>query len=164
MEQENIPQDPLSRFSISVFTINGLLMHSGEIVTRPLGQSSARWQVLGRAGYQPQTVAEMARDIGNSRQSVQRIADALEKEGLIVYKDHPSDKRTRLLELTPQGAKVLEAIYARDQEWSQRLIAQLDDKQLVKIADALDDISQVMSGYIDDATKNKKRSKNGGTK
>lgn len=148
MEEKGIPNNPLSRFSISVFTINGLLMRSGEIVTRPFGQSSARWQVLGRAGYQPQSVAEMARDIGNSRQSVQRIADALEKEGLIVYKSHPTDKRTQLLELTPRGAEVLDAIYARDQVWSQQLMAQLDPEQLVKVADALDEISRAMAAHI----------------
>ena len=48
---------------------------------------------------------QMARDMGHARQSVQRLADALAKEGLVVYKDNPADQRSRLLELTPQGRK-----------------------------------------------------------
>jgi DNA-binding MarR family transcriptional regulator len=148
METATIPNDPLSRFSISIFIINGLLMRSGELVTRPLGQSSARWQVLGRAGYMPQTVAAMARDMGHARQGVQRIADALAREGLVAYKDNPNDKRARLLEVTPKGMKVLGAIYERDQEWSKQLMTELDPDQLVKIADALESIGQVLETHI----------------
>lgn len=153
MESPEVPNDPLSRFSLSVFSINGLLMRSGEIVTRPLGQSSARWQVLGRAGYQPQTVSQMARDIGNSRQGVQRIANALAKEGFIVFKDNPADRRAPLVELTPRGAKVLADIYARDQEWSQQLMNELDPQQLVEIADALEVIGRTLEKHVNATTK-----------
>jgi DNA-binding MarR family transcriptional regulator len=150
MSSVDVPDDPLSRFSLSVFTINGLLMRSGERVTRPLGQSSARWQVLGRAGYQPQTVAQMAHDMGHARQSVQRIADALADEGLVAYKDNPADKRARFVELTPAGATILAAIYARDQEWSRGLLAKLDPEQLVEIAKALEGIAQIFEAFMDD--------------
>ncbi|WP_156510141.1 hypothetical protein [Paenibacillus macquariensis] len=36
---------------------------------------------------QLQTVAKMVRDMGHARQSVQRIADLLESEGLIANRD-----------------------------------------------------------------------------
>jgi DNA-binding MarR family transcriptional regulator len=148
MSTVDVPDDPLSKFSLSVFAVNDLLMRSGERVTRPLGQSSARWQVLGRAGYQPQTVAQMAHDMGHARQSVQRIADVLADEGLVAYKDNPADKRARLVELTPAGAAVLDAIYARDQEWSRDLLAKLDPEQLVAVADALDRIGQILEAHM----------------
>lgn len=149
MSSAEVPDDPLSKFSLSVFAMNGLLMRSGERVTRPLGQSSARWQVLGRAGYQPQTVAQMAQDMRHVRQSVQRIADVLAKEGLVAYIDNPADRRARLVELTPEGAAVLNAIYARDQEWSQTLLAKLDPEQLAEVADALDSIGQILAAHMD---------------
>lgn len=149
MSSPPVPDDPLSKFSLSIFAINGLLMRSGEGVTRPLGQSSARWQVLGRASYQPQTVARMAQEMGHARQSVQRIADILEKEGLVAYKDNPADKRARLVELTAAGETVLAAIYARDQEDSQQLMTKLDPEQLVAIANALDGIAQIFATHMD---------------
>src|SRR5215207_9086901 len=113
------PDDPLSRFSLSVFRVNGLLMRDGDSITRSIGQSSARWQVLGRVGYQPQTVAHMAREMGHARQSVQRVADVLANEGLVIYKENPADRRAQLLELTPHGAQVLAAIYALSDQRSQ---------------------------------------------
>src|SRR5690348_1847867 len=77
MESTGRPNDPLSRFALSIFWINGLLMRNGDRLTRSIGQSSARWQVLGRVGDQPQTVAQIARNMGHARQSVQRVANVL---------------------------------------------------------------------------------------
>ena len=144
MESTGIPDDPLSRFSLSIFRLNGLLMWNGDRITGSIGQSSARWQVLGRVGYQPQTVAQMARDMGHARQSVQRLADVLAKEGLVVYKDNPADQRTRLLELTPQGAEILSEIYAQSKAWSRHMLTKLDAMQLAEISDALDKVAHIL--------------------
>ena len=143
MEPKTNPEDAWTRFAMSIFKINGILVEAGEGITRPIGQSSARWQVLGRAS-QPQTVAAMARDIGHARQSVQRIADVLASEGLVVFRDNLADGRARLLELTPEGASVLQAIYQRQVEWSLHIMGSLHPAQLVEIADALDDIASVL--------------------
>src|SRR5580700_3592768 len=93
---------------MSVFKVNGLIIRAGEGITNPMGQSSARWQVLGRA-YEPTTVAKMAQDIGHARQSVQRIADILAAEGLIAYEDNPADRRARLADGLEGIARVLES-------------------------------------------------------
>ena len=58
MQQHEAP-DLWSAFAMAVFAVNGLLIQAGESISRPLGQSSARWQVLGRV-YRPQTVAAIA--------------------------------------------------------------------------------------------------------
>ena len=152
MKSTEKPDDVWSTFALSIFKLNGLLMRVGEDITQAIGQSSARWQVLGRA-YEPQTVANMARDIGHTRQSVQRVADVLAKEGLVVYKDNPADRRARLLELTPQGLEVLTAIYVRQQEWSQRIMTKLNPEQLVEIADALEDIGQRLESDVNASNK-----------
>ena len=138
------PEHAWTQFAMSVFKINGLIIQAGEGITGPIGQSSARWQVLGRA-YQPQTVSNMARDIGHARQSVQRIADVLEEEGLIAYLDNPSDRRARLAQLTPEGVEVLNAIYLRQVEWSLQIMKHLNAAQLVDIADALGNVSRVLA-------------------
>lgn len=148
MESTAPPNDPLSNFSLSVFSVYGLLVHAGENTTRPFGQSSARWHVLGRAGHQPQTVAQMARDMGSPRQSVQYIANRLLNDGLIVLKNNPANKRAKLVELTPKGAEILRAIYARDQEWSGQIMTKLDARQLQEIADALDNIARIFETHV----------------
>ena len=147
MKSTGKPDDAWSKFALTIFEINGLLMRAGDGITQAIGQSSARWQVLGRV-FEPQTVAKMARDMGHARQGVQRVADVLVKEGLIVYKDHPTDRRTKLLELTPQGMEVLTAIYVRQVEWSQRIMTKLNPEQVAMVADALDDIGQILQTEV----------------
>jgi DNA-binding MarR family transcriptional regulator len=149
MQSTDKPDDPLSRFSLSIFRLNGLLMRNGDRLTKSIGQSSARWQVLGRVGYQPQTVAQMARDMGHARQSVQRVADVLAAGGLVVYKDNPNDRRAQLIELTPRGLKALLAIYSSYDEWSRHIMTKLDPAQLAEVADALEAIGQILETEAD---------------
>jgi DNA-binding MarR family transcriptional regulator len=143
MEPLARPEETWTKFATSVFRINGALIRAGEGISRPVGQSSARWQVLGRA-HEPQTVAAMARDLGHARQSVQRVADVLEREGLVAYKDNPHDRRARLVELTPAGREVLTAIYRRQVGWSLNVMAALPVKGLAAITDALNEIVGVL--------------------
>ena len=148
--------DVWSKFVIGIFKINGLILQAGEGISQPIGQSSARWQVLGQAS-ESQTVATMARDMGLTRQSVQRVADILAKEGLVIYKDHPTDRRTQLLELTSQGRKVLTAIYIRQVAWSQQVVTELGAKRLAEVARLLEDIEQILEPIV--TTDSKKKSK-----
>jgi DNA-binding MarR family transcriptional regulator len=152
MATSDVPDDPLSLFSLAIFRVNGLLMENGDRMTRSIGQSSARWQVLGRAGYEPQTVAQMAREMGHARQSVQRIADVLANEGLVAYIDNPADRRAKLVELTPKGAEVLATIYTLNETWSQHIMDKLDLQQLSQLADALEKIGDILESVQDQST------------
>src|SRR5437867_1990266 len=70
---------------LETFRLNGQLLSSGDQLTRDLSLSSARWQVMGTVGIAntPLPVAQIARNMGLTRQSVQRIADVLAEEGLV---------------------------------------------------------------------------------
>lgn len=119
-------------------------MRTGDRLTQSIGQSSARWQVLGRVGDQLQTVAQIARNMGHTRQSVQRVANVLATEGLVVYQENPDDRRAQLLALTPQGAEVLKTIYSLNQEWAQHIMTRLDPEHLDAVADALEEIASIL--------------------
>jgi DNA-binding MarR family transcriptional regulator len=136
-------EDAWTQFALSIFKVNGLLIRAGEGITKGVGQSSARWQVLGRA-YEATTVAKMAQDIGHARQSVQRVADVLETEGLVSYINNPNDQRARLVKLTSAGMDVLAEIYQRQVEWSLPIVRQLSAAQLVQMAKKLEGIAQIL--------------------
>ncbi len=141
--------DGWTRLAMGVFRLNSLLIQAGEGITGPIGQSSARWQVLGRA-VPARTVADIAREIGHARQGVQRIADVLAGEGLVRYRAHPTDRRTKLVELTPDGLRVLQEIYQRQGAWSERVTAQLEPERLAALTAELAHLSEVVEGQIDE--------------
>src|SRR5262245_51426070 len=92
---------------LEVFRVNGRLLSAGDALTRPLDQTSARWQVLGSLDEEARTVADISRWMGLTRQSVQRTADLLEADGLVAYVDNPAHQRAKLATLTPRGRTTL---------------------------------------------------------
>lgn len=138
------PEDPLSKFVIDIFRINGALMRNGDRITKAIGQSSARWHVLGQASFQPQTVAEIARNMGHARQSVQRIADVLVDEGFATYIDNPKDRRAKLLFVTPEGEAVIAQINARNAAWAEDIMSRLDADKLAALAEQLERVATIL--------------------
>ena len=101
--------EALTDLILEVFRVNGDLLAEGNRLTRPFGQSSARWQILGALRNHPHTVAGIARDMGLARQSVQRTADLLAAEGVVEYLDNPAHRRAKLVRLTSRGQQLLES-------------------------------------------------------
>jgi DNA-binding MarR family transcriptional regulator len=136
-QQRSPAGDAFARLSITVLQLAGHLTTAGDALTRPLGQSSARWQVLAAAGHASMSVAGIARMLGLARQGVQRIADLLEAEGLARYEENPAHRRARLLVLTPRGRDTLNAIRAKQTVWANALGEGFSETELRDAADLL---------------------------
>jgi len=122
--------DAFSALVVQVLQTAGALEAAGNDLARPAGQSTARWQVLAAVEEQPATVAAVARVLALTRQSVQRVADALQADGLVRYIDNPAHQRAKLLELTNSGSQTLRAIQTRQAKWARRCAAGLDPAAL----------------------------------
>jgi DNA-binding MarR family transcriptional regulator len=66
--------------------------------------------VLGAVLREPLTVAGIAREMGITRQSVQRIADILADRGLAEYLPNPAHRRAKLLTPTAEGRAAIARI------------------------------------------------------
>lgn len=98
--------EALTALVLELFRVNNLILGWGDRLVAPLGLTSARWQVLGAvvAAAHPQPVAWLARDLGASRQNVQRIVNDLAQAGLVAFAANPHHKRAQLVVLTEAGA------------------------------------------------------------
>ena len=137
--------DAFSGLVVRLFRLNGLIAAEGEMLARPAGQTSARWQVLAMIEEAPLTVAQIARTLGLARQSVQRIADALEGAGLIRYEDNPRHRRARLATLTEEGRATLATIQAAQRPWADALGAAVGERDLRRAVTVLDRLLEVMA-------------------
>ena len=106
---------------LEVFRLNGLLLAAGDRLAEPAGLTAARWQVLGVADHGPAPVANVARIMGLTRQTVQTTADALERDGFVEYRNNPHHRRAKLIVLTDKGRAALRQVEARQAEWAGRL-------------------------------------------
>lgn len=115
--------EALTDLILEVFRLNGRLLAAGDALTYPSGQSSARWQVLGAIADEPRTVASIARTMGLARQSVQRTADVLERDGIVEFAANPAHRRAKLVRLTRRGRRILDRITDAQAEWANDLVA-----------------------------------------
>lgn len=125
--------DAFSSVAVKILYLNGVLTEMGDNLAAAAGQTSARWRVLAAAEIKTMTVAEIARALGLTRQSVQRLADVLTKEGLTLYKANPTDKRAMHLALTAKGKKALSTIQTEQVRWANGVGEQIGESSLKKI-------------------------------
>lgn len=115
----------LSRSALAVFRLNGQFLGVADELAAPAGLTAAWWQVLGAVLVEPLTVAGIARTMGVTRQSVQRIADLLVERGLAEYQPNPAHRRARLLAPTEQGYAAVNRITPGHAEVAARLAERL---------------------------------------
>jgi DNA-binding MarR family transcriptional regulator len=122
--------DAFSSLVILVFQLNGRLLKVGDSLSKPAGQTSARWQILAAAESGSMTVAQIAKALGLARQSVQRVADLLERDALAIYKRNPAHLRASLIQLTPKGSAVLRSIQSAQCAWADALGVDIGETDL----------------------------------
>jgi len=137
--------DAVSELIVHVFRLNGLLLAVGDAMARPAGQTSARWRVLAAIDEAPLSVAQIARAWWLTRQSVQRIADVLVRDGLATYEDNPNHRRAKLVRITPQGLNALRATRTRQRAWADALGSELREADIRTANTVLDDVVRLLT-------------------
>lgn len=112
--------DPIALLVADVFEAAGTLRRIGDEIASTVGQTQARWQLLSVVSDGECTVSAVARRLGITRQSVQRVADLLASDGLTTYGQNPNDARAPLVHITPEGRDALAAITRRARAWHRR--------------------------------------------
>jgi DNA-binding MarR family transcriptional regulator len=132
-----IRDEAISKLIVSVFRLNGELIEAGNRLVTDIGLTSAWRQVLGALDLStvPLPVAHIARNMGLSRQSVQRVTDLLAEKGLVRFETNPHHQRAKLVVLTPQGRSAVKRAADRQQPWARDVTAGLS---LERIAIALE--------------------------
>ena len=98
-------RDTITDLVLETFRLNGRLLASGDALVADLGLTSARWQVIGAIALSPVplSVAQIARNMGLTRQAVQRLANEMAADGLLRFAPNPHHQRAKLVVLTAAG-------------------------------------------------------------
>lgn len=137
-------QDLLSRSALGVFRLNGQFLALAEELARPAGITAAWWQVLGAVVREPLPVSGIARAMGITRQSVQRIADLLVDRGLAAYRPNPAHRRAKLLTPTEEGRAAMARINPGHAAFADRLAEAFGEADLAQAVEALERLSKVL--------------------
>jgi DNA-binding MarR family transcriptional regulator len=131
-----------------VFGFRARLLEGAEGVAAPAGLTSARWQVLSAVEGAPETVAEVARTLGLSRQTVQEMADAMARDGLVRFLDNPRHRRARLMAPTEHARSVLDRLRPSRIDFANRMGARHSLAALRTTLDVLSTSRQIIEASI----------------
>ncbi len=139
--------------ALSVFETNGYLVDTGNHLVRPIGLTTAWWQVLGALGYSPTPlpVAHIARNMGLTRQAVQRVVDLLIERGLVEQYPNPHHQRAKLIVLTAAGRAALAETEVAVAPLNQAIIDRIGIDRLAIAIAVLREMNDVMIETIEPA-------------
>ncbi|MBF6150359.1 MULTISPECIES: MarR family winged helix-turn-helix transcriptional regulator [Nocardia] len=133
-----------SAAAITTFKLNGQFLTIAEELAKPAEITAAWWQVLGAVLHEPLPVSGIAREMGITRQSVQRIADLLVGKGLAEYRPNPSHRRAKLVAITDAGYAAVRRITPKHAVMAKQLARQLGSQRFAEVVDALGDLSAAL--------------------
>ena len=152
--QSNTPRhkdrqdDVLTDLILRVFRLNGALLTAGDALVGDLGLTSARWQVLGAIDGSPVPlpVAHIARNMGLTRQAVQRSVDDMRADSLVHLEENPYHRRALLVVMTPEGRAAYDQASERQKAWVRELAAGLPSAQIAVAGALLHELRRRVEG------------------
>ena len=96
---------------------------------RDRGMSYARMRLLGALHCKgPQIMSSISEELGVTRRNVTALVDALEEEGLVRRKPHPTDRRATVIEMTGRGEWTMDRLYDEHRAAVAELFEGLDEE------------------------------------
>lgn len=119
---------------------------------RALGQSAARMEAMAVISRSPPGSAqiEIARRIGIEGATFTRMLDALEADGMVERRPHPTDRRTKHIRLTPAGQSALAEILELASRLRAQLLTGIDPSQMDRTSALLETLLERMEQGLPD--------------
>lgn len=137
----------LTELILLVFRLNGRLLEAAERMAAAGELTAARWQVLGGVLDEPRSVSEIGRQMGLTRQSVQRLADALVADGFAEWQPNPRHQRAKLLTPTARAFRAIRQVAARQHPWSSTVGDLVGEQALRRAAGTLERVMAAMQEH-----------------
>ncbi len=135
---------------VPVIRLEAHFSRAGEAIAAAGGQTLARWLALEMVADGPASVAQIARRMELTRQSVQRVADLLQEDGLTEYMDNPAHRRAKLVRITPRGQTTLRTIQTAQRTWANSVGAEIGEADLRHASDVVDRLTRVLTMRLAD--------------
>jgi DNA-binding MarR family transcriptional regulator len=109
------------------------------------GMTYARMRLLGALHCSgSQIMSSISDELGVTRRNVTALVDALEEEGLVRRKPHPTDRRATVIEMTSQGEQTMDRIYDEHRAAVAELFAELSEEDREELSRMLGTLREAL--------------------
>jgi MarR family transcriptional regulator for hemolysin len=113
---------------------------------KDLGMSQASWLAIAVAARAKTPLAqiELAQRVGVEGATMVATLDRLERAGLVLRTVSPTDRRVKLVQVTPAGMKLYEKVRAEADTVRRRLLRGVDPKLLLAATELLEGLQSAV--------------------
>jgi len=140
--------DDVGKLVAEIYECAGLFRKQGERVAAQSGQTQARWQVLSVVSGGSFTVPQIARRLGVTRQSVQRVANELRKDDLVDFAANPDHQTSQIVVISPKGKSILTEITNNAKEYHQNLQASVGSTNVKRMRKDMQKINKQLKQIL----------------
>jgi MarR family transcriptional regulator, 2-MHQ and catechol-resistance regulon repressor len=97
----------------------------------------------------PLTISEIQGKVLLASGSMTAAADRVESRGLAIRKTTPKDRRARILELTPQGRRLIEGTFTKHAQHLEKSMSVLNGKERKQLYAGLKKLGQFVAATLD---------------
>jgi len=109
------------------------------------GMTYARMRLLGALHCNgSQIMSSISDELGVTRRNVTALVDALEEEGLVRRKPHPTDRRATVIEMTGRGEQTMDSIYDEHRAAVAELFERLGGEDQRELTRMLGDLREAL--------------------
>jgi DNA-binding MarR family transcriptional regulator len=83
------------------------------------------------------TAVELGEHLGITKQAAVQLVDELEKRGYVERRPHPTDRRSRLVSLSPRGWQCIERVVALTRKTEEQWAGLVGEERLTKLREDL---------------------------
>lgn len=135
-----IPQDNWDqRLGFLMHDVSRLRRKVFDEVMKPEGITRSQWWVMANLSrHDGMSQTELAERLDIGRAALGGLVERLELQGLVQRGASASDKRAKLVYLTPAGREMIERMRIKSDQMSEAILEGLDVAQRHQLADMLD--------------------------
>ena len=109
------------------------------------GMTYARMRLLGILHcHGSRIMTSISDELGVTRRNVTGLVDALEAEGLVRRKPHPTDRRATVIEMTAEGARTMDRMYDEHRAEVAELFSGLSEEDRLELARLLGSLREAL--------------------
>ena len=109
------------------------------------GMTYARMRLLGTLHcHGPRIMTSISDELGVTRRNVTALVDALEEEGLVRRKPHPTDRRATVIEMTGEGERTMDRMYDEHRGEVAELFRDLSEDDRLELARLLGSLREAL--------------------
>jgi DNA-binding MarR family transcriptional regulator len=141
----NKKYDQVDNLVKATFRLSSALLSARDKMVKDIGLTSTLWQALDviARGMRPLNAAQIARQIGLTRQALQRTMNDLVGSGMVTLAPNPDDRRTQLIAITAKGKAAVDAANERQHVWFANFHDGLSEKTWKSAADFINTVTAV---------------------